>query len=106
MTREQVRGFIEALATAHPDPRSELTFVDPYTLLIAVVLSAQATDASVNRATEVLFRDAATPDAMVRLGIEGGASVVIWWGQSLLEAETTAPWPAIVDITKARQSAR
>jgi endonuclease-3 len=86
MTRQQVRGFIEALATANPDPRSELTFVDPYTLLIAVVLSAQATDASVNRATEVLFRDAATPEAMVRLGVEGVASHIrsigLWQGKA------------------------
>ena len=74
MTLGQVRGFLEALAKANPDPRSELTFVDPYTLLVAVVLSAQATDASVNRATEALFKDAATPEAMVRLGVEGVAS--------------------------------
>ena len=73
MTREQVRGFLEALAQANPDPRSELVFADPYTLLVAVVLSAQATDASVNRATETLYREAATPEAMLRLGVEGVA---------------------------------
>ncbi len=86
MTREQVRGFLEALAKATPNPRSELTFVDPYTLLIAVVLSAQATDASVNRATEALFKDAATPEAMVRLGVEGVAkhirSIGLWQGKA------------------------
>ena len=86
MTREQVRGFLEALAKATPNPRSELTFVDPYTLLIAVVLSAQATDASVNRATEALFKEAATPDAMVRLGVEGVArhirSIGLWQGKA------------------------
>jgi endonuclease-3 len=86
MTREQVRQFLEALARANPDPRSELTFVDPYTLLIAVVLSAQVTDASVNRATEVLFKDAATPEAMVRLGVEGVArhirSIGLWQGKA------------------------
>src|SRR6185437_13441881 len=86
MTREQVRGFLEALAKANPDPRSELTFVDPYTLLVAVVLSAQATDASVNRATEALFKDAATPEAMVPLGVEGVASHIrsigLWQGKA------------------------
>ena len=53
-----VRHFLEALAAANPEPRSELTFADPFTLLVAVVLSAQATDISVNRATETLFKDA------------------------------------------------
>ena len=86
MTRDDVRGFLEALAKANPDPRSELTFIDPFTLLIAVVLSAQATDASVNRATETLFAEAATPDAIVRLGVEGVArhirSIGLWQGKA------------------------
>lgn len=55
---------------ADPDPRGELEHVDPYTLLVAVVLSAQATDRSVNRATAELFRVADTPAAMVALGEE------------------------------------
>ena len=86
MTRDEVRGFLEALAKANPDPRSELTFIDPFTLLIAVVLSAQATDASVNRATETLFAEAATPEAIVRLGVEGVArhirSIGLWQGKA------------------------
>jgi endonuclease III len=86
MTRDQVRGFLLALAKANPNPRSELTFADPYTLLIAVVLSAQATDASVNRATESLFQEAATPEAMVRLGADGVArhirSIGLWQGKA------------------------
>src|SRR6202012_3468606 len=86
MTREEVRGFLEALAKANPDPRSELSYVDPYTLLVAVVLSAQATDVSVNRATETLFAEAATPEAMVRLGVEGVAkhirSIGLWQGKA------------------------
>lgn len=73
MTRKQVACFIEALALANPEPESELTFVDPYTLLVAVVLSAQATDASVNKATATLFREAPDPAAMVRLGETGVA---------------------------------
>jgi endonuclease-3 len=86
MTREEVRGFIEALAKANPDPRSELTFIDPYTLLIAVVLSAQATDVSVNRATEALYKEAATPEAMLRLGVDGVArhirTIGLWQGKA------------------------
>ena len=71
MSLAEVRGFLEALARANPDPRSELDYTDPYTLLTAVVLSAQTTDAAVNRATETLFREAPDPASMVRLGVEG-----------------------------------
>ena len=70
MTLAEVRTFIGQLAAANPDAASELNFVDDYTLLVAVVLSAQATDASVNKATVNLFRDAPTPQAMVDLGEE------------------------------------
>ena len=70
MTPRAVRRFIEALAAANPAPRSELAYRDPYTLLVAVVLSAQATDASVNQATRTLFAAAATPAEMVALGAE------------------------------------
>jgi endonuclease-3 len=53
-----------------PDPRTELEFVNEYTLLVAVVLSAQATDASVNLATRDLFAEVSSPEAMVALGEE------------------------------------
>ena len=66
-----VARFLEALAAATPDPRTELAFADPFTLLVAVVLSAQTTDAAVNRATPALFRAAPTPAAMAELGAEG-----------------------------------
>jgi endonuclease III len=56
------------LAADRPDPTTELEFINPYTLLVAVVLSAQATDVSVNKATETLFAVASTPEAMVALG--------------------------------------
>jgi endonuclease III len=86
MSLADVRNFLEALAKANPNPRSELDFVDPYTLLVAVVLSAQATDVSVNRATETLFQEARTPEAMVRLGVEGVArhirSIGLWQGKA------------------------
>jgi len=55
----------------NPKPETELKYVNPYTLLVAVVLSAQATDVGVNRATEKLFRVANNPGAMVKLGLAG-----------------------------------
>ncbi len=70
----EVRHFIEALAAANPAPETELHYRDPYTLLVAVVLSAQATDVGVNRATSTLFKAASDPAAMVRLGVEGVAA--------------------------------
>lgn len=56
------------LARANPEPKGELEYVNPFTLLVAVVLSAQATDAGVNRATRALFAIADTPEKMVALG--------------------------------------
>jgi endonuclease-3 len=59
------------LSRANPSPRGELDHVNPYTLLVAVVLSAQATDKGVNKATEKLFRKVTTPAQMLALGEEG-----------------------------------
>ena len=61
----------ELLSQRQPDPQTELRFTDSYTLLVAVVLSAQATDIGVNRATKGLFAVASTPAAMVALGVDG-----------------------------------
>ncbi|HUL04962.1 MAG TPA: endonuclease III [Candidatus Acidoferrum sp.] len=61
-------AFFRRLADANPNPRGELEYINPYTLLVAVVLSAQATDASVNKATEPLFKIADTPQKMLKLG--------------------------------------
>jgi len=61
-------AFFRRLAQANPNPRGELEYINPYTLLVAVVLSAQATDASVNKATEPLFKVADTPHKMLALG--------------------------------------
>ena len=58
------------LSQNNPDPQTELTFHNPYTLLVAVVLSAQTTDVGVNKATKRLFAEADTPEAMVALGLE------------------------------------
>jgi len=68
MKKQDVDEFFRRLAKARPDPTTELSFINPYTLLVAVVLSAQATDASVNKATEPLFALADTPEKMVALG--------------------------------------
>ena len=82
MTKKQVRGFMAALAEAYPDAESELDFIDPYSLLVAVVLSAQTTDAAVNRATPALFAAAPDPAAMAALGEAGIApfirSIGLW----------------------------
>jgi endonuclease-3 len=86
MTLAEVRAFLDALARANPDPKSDLSFADPYTLLVAVVLSAQATDASVNKATVGLFAEAPDPAAMVKLGVEGVArhirTIGLWQGKA------------------------
>lgn len=68
MRPDAVRQMFARFAAADPAPQGELVHVDPYTLLVAVVLSAQATDAGVNRATPALFAAASTPAAMVALG--------------------------------------
>ncbi|MBW7852362.1 MAG: endonuclease III [Rhodospirillales bacterium] len=71
MTPEQIDQFYARLAEAMPNPRSELEFHNPYTLLVAVVLSAQSTDAGVNRATRGLFAVADSPGRMLALGEDG-----------------------------------
>ena len=70
MTPEEIDQAFRRFAAANPEPRSDLQYHDPFTLLVAVVLSAQATDAGVNKATERLFAEAATPQAMLALGEE------------------------------------
>jgi endonuclease III len=67
-TNAEVEEAFRRFAAANPAPRGELAHIDPFTLLIAVVLSAQATDAGVNKATPALFKLADTPEKMVKLG--------------------------------------
>jgi endonuclease III len=67
-TAAEANKLFARLAAANPDPKTELNYANPYTLLVAVVLSAQATDKSVNLATESLFKVADTPAKMVKLG--------------------------------------
>ena len=70
MKKDKIEAFYANLAKAMPEPKGELNYVNPYTLLVAVVLSAQATDAGVNKATPALFALADTPARMVALGEE------------------------------------
>jgi endonuclease-3 len=82
MNAAQAGGFIRALAGANPAPETELLYRDPFTLLVAVVLSAQATDAAVNKATPALFAAAPDPAALATLGEAGIApfirSIGLW----------------------------
>jgi endonuclease-3 len=70
MKPAQIEEMFRRFQAHNPDPRGELQFINPFTLLVAVVLSAQATDASVNKATELLFKIVQTPAEMVALGEE------------------------------------
>ena len=71
LPKKDVETFFARLENAISVPQTELLYRDPYTLLVAVVLSAQATDKSVNKATQGLFEIAATPAQMVALGEDG-----------------------------------
>ena len=71
MRKADIFEFYRRLAEQDPSPQTELEYVNPYTLLVAVALSAQATDVSVNKATRALFAQVRTPQAMVALGEEG-----------------------------------
>jgi endonuclease-3 len=72
----EVRTLFERLRAANPSPRSELVYRSPYQLLVAVILSAQATDRSVNLATRPLFEVAPTPESIVALGEAGLAAYI------------------------------
>ena len=67
----EILALYAQLALERPDPRTELDYVDPYTLVVAVALSAQSTDIGVNKATKGLFAAANTPQKMVDLGVAG-----------------------------------
>jgi len=76
MKAGEIDQFFARLAKKIPAPETELEYTTPFTLLVAVVLSAQATDKSVNAATPALFEAADTPEKMVRLGAEGIAPFI------------------------------
>ena len=68
MKKDNVYEFFRRLEEHEPEPKGELDYTNPYTLLVAVALSAQATDIGVNRATKGLFKVVATPQEMLNLG--------------------------------------
>jgi endonuclease-3 len=67
-TKDEIAEAFRRLRATNPEPRGELVHINPFTLLVAVVLSAQATDAGVNKATPALFKLADTPEKMTKLG--------------------------------------
>ncbi len=71
MSPKKIRAIFSRFKQANPSPTTELEYRTPFELLVAVILSAQATDKSVNAATRVLFKHANTPEAMLKLGVEG-----------------------------------
>ena len=70
LSENQIIEVFEIFKKSNPEPKSELNYSNPYTLLVAVALSAQTTDKSINKATESLFKIADTPEKMVALGEE------------------------------------
>ncbi|TAD87966.1 MAG: endonuclease III [Alphaproteobacteria bacterium] len=96
MKAQHIVPFFEALAAERPDPRTELEYHDPFTLLVAVVLSAQATDVGVNKATRGLFAAARTPAAMVALGVEGIAQHIRTIGLWQAKAKHVAALSALL----------
>lgn len=71
MKRADITEFFRRLHNANPEPKSDLEWTNAYTLLVAVVLSAQATDIGVNKATHKLFQTVDTPEKMIALGLDG-----------------------------------
>jgi endonuclease-3 len=71
MNKKTIDQIFKTLSDLNPEPKTELNYVNNYTLLVAVVLSAQSTDIGVNKATKSLFQKVTTPEEMLDLGIDG-----------------------------------
>lgn len=71
MKQQDIKDFFTALREINPHPKSDLEYTNPYTLLVAVTLSAQSTDIGVNKATHELFKTVDTPQKMLDLGVDG-----------------------------------
>ena len=84
MTPQAINDFFRRLAAADPEPKTELKYINTYTLLVAVVLSAQATDTGVNKATKDLFAKVKTPAQMLVLGERLRAPQVAGVGAALI----------------------
>src|SRR4029077_19878543 len=76
MSNAEIAEAFRRFRAAEPEPKGELQHLNPFTLLVAVVLSAQATDAGVNKATPALFALADTPEKMVKLGEDRGRDLI------------------------------
>ena len=76
LSESEIVEVFERFKKANPDPKTELSSRNPFTLLVSVVLSAQATDVSVNKATESLYKVADTPQKMLALGEDGLISYI------------------------------
>jgi endonuclease-3 len=96
MSHEQVRQFLTALAADNPAPETELAYSNAFELLVAVVLSAQATDAMVNRITPGLFAAAPTPAAMAGLGEAGVGALIRRIGLWQAKARNVAKLAALL----------
>ena len=89
MNKEKRREILTRLRDDNPNPTTELEFESPFELLIAVLLSAQATDVSVNKATRKLFPVANTPEKMLALGVDGVKEYIKTIGLFNSKAENT-----------------
>ncbi len=96
MNPKKVRTLFERFAQANPAPTTELEYKTPYQLLVAVILSAQATDKSVNLATRELFKAAGTPQKMARLGEAGLVPYINRIGLYKTKAKNVAAMSAIL----------
>jgi endonuclease-3 len=96
MNPKKVRTLFERFAQANPAPTTELEYKTPYQLLVAVILSAQATDKSVNLATRELFKAAGTPQKMARLGEAGLLPYISRIGLYKTKAKNVAAMSAIL----------
>ncbi|NCB57721.1 MAG: endonuclease III [Gammaproteobacteria bacterium] len=96
MNKDKRRQILERLREANPNPTTELEYTSPFELLISVILSAQATDVSVNKATAKLYPVANTPEAIQALGVDGLKSYIKTIGLYNAKAENIIKTCAIL----------
>ena len=106
MNRKKDLRDLRTTAAANPNPTTELEYSTPFELLVAVILSAQATDKSVNLATRTLFKHANTPQAILALGVEGLSRIHPHHRPVQLEGEEHHRDVPTADRTARRRSAR
>ena len=71
MEKENIKKLFDRLLVQFPNPRCELEYINEYTLMVSIILSAQATDRGVNKATAPLYEKVKTPEQMLALGLDG-----------------------------------